>query len=300
MKAIHTALGLSFLAAFGLFLAGCETESVDTPIQVSPDAVSLKKGESATFTASGGYDYSWALPSDKLSYGTLSSRTGPTVTYKSEYDPGANKSEVITLTVTSTIQPKAVTNDSATYQATADVYITHVGTAVETNETDDVFVNPANATIVLGQSIGFVAEGGDDVNYAWTLDSTAYGFLSRSTGKDTVYTATKEPTAPTIVYLTATSAGRSFTASITHRTASVEAVTVTPLAPHVDNGGNVTLTAVGGDGNYTWSVNSTANGYLSRTTGPSTTYYATTAAAVTVTVTCQSAGTQFQVAIDQN
>jgi hypothetical protein len=59
---------------------GCE-ESEQSPISISSWSVSLQTGQSWDFTASGGSNYIWSLRYEDT--GTLSTRTGPQVTFTS-------------------------------------------------------------------------------------------------------------------------------------------------------------------------------------------------------------------------
>jgi len=127
---VITLFGL--LVAAGLVFTGCEVDSLDQTIGVTPSAVTLKKGESAQFTASGGYEYTWSLPDSPK--GSISSRTGATITYTCLYNPGASNTATETLTVTSTI-PGDSTGGSSTNSTTASnassgsAYITITGSA---------------------------------------------------------------------------------------------------------------------------------------------------------------------------
>ncbi|MFO7534461.1 MAG: hypothetical protein R6X19_02035 [Kiritimatiellia bacterium] len=71
-------LGLAALAPL-LFL-GCETESsADLQLTLEPRSATLRKGQSAVFTVSGGYQYRWNLINETI--GRLNTRTGNQVIY---------------------------------------------------------------------------------------------------------------------------------------------------------------------------------------------------------------------------
>ncbi|MCX7591188.1 MAG: hypothetical protein N2255_06115, partial [Kiritimatiellae bacterium] len=84
-------------------VAGCETESASSPIRITPDSVTIRKGESVEFTATGGFIYEWHLQDDKdpaKNWGVLSTRTGSRTVYTSLRD-SVGTPVVRTLTVTS-------------------------------------------------------------------------------------------------------------------------------------------------------------------------------------------------------
>lgn len=121
---------LATVLSFGL--AGCETQSVTTNVTVEPSAATLRAGESITFTASGGYSYTWSL--ETSFYGTLSTTSGDTTTYTSIYSPPSstdtNGVTTITpvtqvLTVRSFIEDSSSSN-SAPAEWTTEVFITHL------------------------------------------------------------------------------------------------------------------------------------------------------------------------------
>jgi hypothetical protein len=134
MKKILLSTGCLALAAVVAALTGCNTESADSPISVSPNSVQLRNGRTAPFTASGGYDYTWNL--DRNDLGWLNQRTGPTVVYTA-YSDAVNTNAgtaTVVLTVTSTVQgaaPGGGNNTNANANAnnalgTAEAYIQHV------------------------------------------------------------------------------------------------------------------------------------------------------------------------------
>lgn len=82
-------------------ITGCETQSASTTINITPAAATVRKGESVTFTASGGYDYQWTLADYTL--GRLSNNRGTSVTYTGIYDSGGSNTVQQTLTAQSFI-----------------------------------------------------------------------------------------------------------------------------------------------------------------------------------------------------
>ena len=124
MKSIMAVTGMSLLAVvLSLGVTGCETQSASTRVTVEPSAATISKGQSITFTASGGYDYEWTLSNH--SYGTLSTTSGDTVTYTSIYDPGDSNTVVQVLTVNSFIEDSSTSNSSPE-EWTTEVFITHI------------------------------------------------------------------------------------------------------------------------------------------------------------------------------
>jgi len=99
-------------AGWIFLLSGCESQSSDTQITISPGGATITAGESVAFTAEGGYDYTWSLSDPNL--GTLNTRTGPTVVYTAS--SSSSSGSVQTLTVVSTIEG-APTSSTSTNSA---------------------------------------------------------------------------------------------------------------------------------------------------------------------------------------
>ncbi len=89
------------LAAVAVTLGGCETESSDQiAISISPNNVTLAKGESQTFTASGWQDYTWSLTD--ASIGVLSTTKGDSTVYTAISGPSSTNTtlpQILILTV---------------------------------------------------------------------------------------------------------------------------------------------------------------------------------------------------------
>jgi hypothetical protein len=117
-------------AAFAALLmaTGCDdAEPATEAVRIEPTSVALRKGESATFTASGGYEYTWSIAQG--GWGFLSNLTGPTVTYTSLYDPSNLVAAVQVLSVISSIPDahRAETNaPPINGEVSAEAHITHV------------------------------------------------------------------------------------------------------------------------------------------------------------------------------
>jgi len=117
---------VAVLAVLGV-MAGCETESASARITISPSESSLRKDQSVTLTASGGYDYEWSLATED--WGTLSRRRGDSTTYTSLYEPGSNNVEVQVITVTSVIEGNSSTNSGTNSIWTSEAYVKHISSA---------------------------------------------------------------------------------------------------------------------------------------------------------------------------
>lgn len=207
-----------------LFITGCDTESASTNnVSISPSSASMQEGESVTFTASGGYTYSWSLSEPE--WGVLSTTDGNTTTYTSIYSPETNATAYQVLTLTSTIEGSSTTSDSSTstnstssYGMTAEVYIEHYTPTEEgedTNETAEISISPTSTSLAQWSSQEFTASGGSE-SYTWSLATSDYGVLSSSSGSTISYTATYEVTNTLIQTITVTdSDGSSTSATVT-------------------------------------------------------------------------------------
>lgn len=119
LRRLAPALASAVLVA-GLFLGtGCDTDSASSAVDVSPSSVVLSQGESATFTASGGYEYTWSLDPNDGS-GRLSTFKGPTVTYTClTTNTSSPKKVVVTSTIEGSSTGSSVSNGSNTVTTTA-------------------------------------------------------------------------------------------------------------------------------------------------------------------------------------
>ena len=122
MKTIGALCVTGFIVvAVCIGLVGCETQSATTKVTIEPSAATIGEGESVTFVASGGYDYTWEL--ETKSYGTLSTTSGDTTTYTSTYSAGTSNTVVQVLTLTSFIENSSTSNSSPD-EWTTEAYIT--------------------------------------------------------------------------------------------------------------------------------------------------------------------------------
>lgn len=119
------AIGLGVVVA----LTGCEIDSADSDVYISPDSGVLNKHKSITLTAHGGYRYTWSLGTEE--WGTLNHRTGSEVIYTSLYEPtGTPVVQIITVQsvfYTSDSSGSANTNGTTTSRvSSAQAYISHL------------------------------------------------------------------------------------------------------------------------------------------------------------------------------
>lgn len=123
VTAIH---GLWIIILF-FTMCGCEKEAVNNPVRIEPSEISVHKGDSVEFVATGGYEYSWWLEHEE--WGTLSTRKGPRVVYKALYEP-EDQVEVQILYVRSTIKGDTVSGSTNSvvggYSVSSEAYIKHL------------------------------------------------------------------------------------------------------------------------------------------------------------------------------
>jgi hypothetical protein len=220
LRRLSLALAPTFLIA-GLFLGmGCDTDSASSAIDVSPSSVVLEKGESANFTASGGYEYTWSLDPDDGS-GRLSTLTGPTVTYTCLNTNGVTPKKVV---VTSTIEGTSTSSSSGTTsngttttsayseQGFAQVYFP----GGNSSSVSSLSIQPSSANVKTNAIQTFSAEGGTPA-YSWTLSPSGSGTLTTSSGSATTYTAPSGTNSigTTITLILKDSSGLERTATIT-------------------------------------------------------------------------------------
>jgi hypothetical protein len=193
MKKLIAVACFGLIGAVILLLASCETESVsNNDLTITPSSVGLRNGDTAVFTASGGFDYTWSLQNP--TWGSLSAVTGPTTIYTDRYDPGSNGNEsaVQVLTLTSSIQGANSSGGGSSSNATptsnvlnsTTAQIEHLPTNTGTNSV--ITIDPSSATLHNSSTKDFTASGGSGV-YAWALSSTAYGDIDPTTGSTVTY-----------------------------------------------------------------------------------------------------------------
>lgn len=178
------------MLAVTLLMAGCETESAAQKVTISPSSARIKKGESITFKASGGYLYTWQIDQTKTDWGVLSTTDGDTTTYTSLYDPGTNNTAIQVLTVYSRLTEDSNSSTNSTYQKSAEVMITHYGPDAQPSPSSAALsISPSSASVTNTQSVNFSISGGSSP-YSWSLSLQTFGNLSASSGTSSTYTST--------------------------------------------------------------------------------------------------------------
>ena len=105
------------------FLCGCETDSTDARLQISPKSVRLSRHQSQEFVVSGGYEYEWSLAD--YSRGELSATTGNRAVYTSRYAPD-DGTVTQTITVRSYIPGDAASGTTnLSGSASVQAYVIH-------------------------------------------------------------------------------------------------------------------------------------------------------------------------------
>jgi hypothetical protein len=218
MKNLIKTLGVIAILAAVFVQTGCETESAsDNSLRVSPGRAKITNGQRIQFTASGGFDYSWAISDSTL--GFLSSKVGASTVYTANFTAPTDGLTVQTLTVTSVVGSGGSNNTTTAsgFTKTADAIIEH--TPAEPAEPAE----PVLGTLAMSPSSGatlsaagnqlFTATGAGP-NYGWTLSDASNGNISTTTGSFTVYTYQTLVLANKTITLTVSSNGKSVTVPI--------------------------------------------------------------------------------------
>ncbi len=256
----------SVVSAF--VLCGCEVTSKSHAVSIDPDSATLHKGQSVGLHATGGDDYTWSLSDRTL--GTLSSSHGANVVYTSIVAPPVGSPVVQTVTVTADLGLSGTTNSVITEQ-TATAFITHVSGVVRTNtDTSTVTVFPATATLVFGESAAFQAFG--DTAYSWTLETPAWGVLSRSSGGEVTYTSQYSPPVGKAVVQRITVLGSNGGIGRIFVTQTAIVLQLIPDTAQVSKKNDYAEFVVTGGGQYAWALSQPTWGTLSAQSGDSVTY----------------------------
>ena len=122
---------LASMAGGLLFSGGCEVDSASNRVRISPESSTIRKGEWGTFSAEGGYFYSWSLENEE--WGRLSARHGNPVIYTSTYTPSNEPNSIQTIHVVSTYRDTTDYDEDTTttgtnnpdYHDQAEAYVVH-------------------------------------------------------------------------------------------------------------------------------------------------------------------------------
>jgi len=122
---------IAFVAAAiaSIAFTGCEVESVDDRIVITPQSARIYKWHSIKFTAHGGFEYTWSL--EEPDWGIIENRTGDRTIYTSIYNPPSNAVEtakdiIQVLRVTSRVPGRQATTNGTPDRWTAEAYIYHM------------------------------------------------------------------------------------------------------------------------------------------------------------------------------
>ncbi len=135
----------AFAFAMLVVLTGCHTESADSDVRIDPDSAVLRKHESVTLTAHGGFRYKWALGTEE--WGLLNTRSGSQVVYTSLYEPTGETPAVQVVTVSSTFYDSesdatsGTNGGSTSYVSTAEAYITHLAIESQPDEPEESVIS---------------------------------------------------------------------------------------------------------------------------------------------------------------
>jgi hypothetical protein len=171
-----------------LVIVGCDTDSATSPISVSPDEAKVHRGESVTFTVSGGYDYTWSLSQPE--WGTLSTKSGPQTVYTSLYAPASNTVGIQILTVESTIEGAtgsatgtgSNTTTSAGYYEKAEVKIRHLPDPASVPD-PDISVSPSSLANNGDEAVLTVTGG--RAPYRWGVENGLRGHIKAGSASGT-------------------------------------------------------------------------------------------------------------------
>jgi hypothetical protein len=114
----------AFIAAQVAVWCGCEVNSTEQGVEITPGSVTLSEGQSQTFTASGGYEYSWSLDPDDGS-ASLSTRHGDTTVFTLLSNASSSTSDVSVIEVlcASTIPGVSGSDTNTAYTSTDTAYV---------------------------------------------------------------------------------------------------------------------------------------------------------------------------------
>lgn len=184
MKTLEDIVAVLLILVSALCLGtSCEVSSADSSITVSPSTATLTPGEQQTFTASGGYEYTWSLDPDDGS-GQLSATKGESTVYTClSTNIGSMPKKVV---VTSTITGSGTSTNSTSYsvEGSAEIYWPN-GTGGGGN----VSISGSTSDLSTNATRTFSASGGTP-SYYWTVSGggAVSPETTTSVGESTTYT----------------------------------------------------------------------------------------------------------------
>lgn len=188
------------------FLAGCETDSADSEIYVTPESVVMVPGQTQEFVAHDGYDYRWSLNPDDGS-GRLNTTVGDRVIYTClATNVGASPKRVVVSAFIKGTASGASTNNAAPYSASAEAHVYYpTPTGGGSTGTASLKVTPSAAAIGTGGTQALSASGGTPP-YTWSVKTASLGSVFPTSGQSVVYSATATPGTNTVSCLDAAGA----------------------------------------------------------------------------------------------
>lgn len=178
-------VAISTAIAGALLWCGCDTDSASEGISIAPESIVVKPGQTVTFKASGGYEYSWKLnPNDGS--GTLNTSKGESVIYTcmSTNIGSMPKQVIVTSTIAGTSEGGTSNATPYSMEATAEVYW-----AGGTGGGGSISITPSGTQNIATNGTKTYAVSGGTPPYTWSVGNTALGTLSTSSGASTIYTA---------------------------------------------------------------------------------------------------------------
>ncbi len=252
-------------------------------VAVSPPSASVLVNGSQVFSAAptctGGpcpasIVYAWSV---KNAVGSLNATSGPSVTFTGGTSAG---NDTLFLNASLNGVTKPATPVQVAVNATSSSTLTGVA------------VSPPSPAVVVNGTQGFVATPTctstcpAGVTYTWSLNITL-GSVSPSTGATTTFTAGPAPGSVLLTvkaFLNGVTKWSNATITITAAVGVLSSVSISPTSITVGVGNSTSFTAhpncTGGScpsgATYSWSLNNTALGTISPTTGPTETFTAGT------------------------
>ena len=184
---------MSALIILGL-QTSCETSSgSDLQVFIMPPGATVNNGEKVQFTASGGFDYQWAISDSSL--GFLSTRTGKHTVYTANnVTPTGSVSLIQILSLTSSVttadRPASSNGLPAvageTFTITSEAVIEHLPSAASPGDVSDpLAIAPVSVTLDVAGQQTFAASG-QGPDYSWSLSNTEFGGIAPTTGSTTI------------------------------------------------------------------------------------------------------------------